>query len=579
MRRVRLTVLADDGRETVNSGRSLASAETAVNQFLENLRGLGLTKLAALGGVLVVTLGLMAWLAASMTKPSMTLLYGGLEPSIAGEVVRHLEELRVPHEVRGDAILVGSVERDRVRMALAEMGLPRRGQAGYELLDRLGGFGTTTDMFNAAYWRAKEGELARTISWLSNVKDARVHLVPRAREPFSRTSVEPSASITVTTEDGAPLSRGQAQAMRHLVALGVQGLRPEQVTVIDAAAGIILGPAQEHGIAAAQGLQAEREQRLQAEIQGLLASHVGHDRVRVSVAVELNQEAETVTERIIDPQTQVAVHQDTSEIEESTSESQGADSVSVAGNLPDIAPAGGPADSAQSTRTESREVTNFEVSEVRRERQRPAGSIKRISVAVLLGGVLQPSVDGPPSWRPQNDAELGAIRNLVQSAIGFDEQRGDKITVESLPMQVGSGTSASEVAPGVASLFLGQLRYLAEALALVVIAFFVIWFVARPILFPRPAPEKSEQAVLTAEAGPTRLQGPGAEPQNVLQLAAPAPGAASSGELVARHPDGEDTPHGRALSALTDAVDRHPEAALQTLRHWLTESANEEATR
>jgi flagellar M-ring protein FliF len=548
-----------------------------VNQFLENLRGLGLTKLAALGGVLVVTLGLMAWLAASMTKPSMTLLYGGLEPSIAGEVVRQLEELRVPHEVRGDAILVGSVERDRVRMALAEMGLPRRGQAGYELLDRLGAFGTTTDMFNAAYWRAKEGELARTISWLSNVKDARVHLVPRAREPFSRTSVEPSASITVTTEDGAPLSRGQAQAMRHLVALGVQGLRPEQVTVIDAAAGIVLGPAQEHGIAAAQGLQADREQRLQTEIQGLLAAHVGHDRVRVSVAVELNQEAETVTERIIDPQTQVAVHQDTSEVEESTSESQGADAVSVAGNLPDIAPAGGPADSAQSTRTESREVTNFEVSEVRRERQRPAGSIKRISVAVLLGGVLQPSVDGPPSWRPQNDAELGAIRNLVQSAIGFDEQRGDKITVESLPMQVGSGTSASEVAPGVASLFLGQLRYLAEALALVVIAFLAIWFVARPILFARPAPEKGEQAMLTAEAGSTRLQGPGAEPQNALQLAAPAAGAASSGQLVAHHPDGEASPHGRALSALTDAVDRHPEAALQTLRQWLKESANEEA--
>jgi flagellar M-ring protein FliF len=548
-----------------------------VNQFVENLRGLGLTKLVALGGVLVVTLGLMAWLAAAMTKPSMTLLYGGLEPSIAGEVVRQLEELRVPHEVQGDAILVSSVERDRVRMALAEMGLPRRGQAGYELLDQLGGFGTTTDMFNAAYWRAKEGELARTISWLSNVKDARVHLVPRAREPFSRASVEPSASITVTTEDGAPLSRAQAQAMRHLVALGVQGLRPEQVTVIDAAAGIVLGPEQEYGMAAGQGLQAEREQRLQAEIQGLLAAHVGHDRVRVSVAVELNQEAETVTERIFDPETQVAVHRDTSETEESTSESQGSDTVSVAGNLPDIEPAGGPADSAQSTRSESREVTNFEVSEVRRERQRPAGSIKRISVAVLLGGVFEPSSDEPPSWRPQSDAELGAIRNLVQSAIGFDEQRGDQITVESLPMQGGSGTSASEVAPGVASLFLGQLRYLVEALALVAIAFLAIWFVARPILFARSSPQKSEQAMLAAGADPASLQGPGAEPQNALQLMAPAPGATASGQLIARHPDGEATPHERAVIALTDAVDRHPDAALQTLRHWLKDGANEEA--
>jgi flagellar M-ring protein FliF len=546
-----------------------------VNQFLENLRGLGLTKLAALGGALVVTLGLMAWLAASMTKPNMTLLYGNLEPSVAGEVVRQLEELRVPHEVQGDAILVDSVERDRVRMALAEMGLPRRGQAGYELLDQLGRFGTTTDMFNAAYWRAKEGELARTISWLSNVKDARVHLVPLAREPFVRASVQPSASITVTTHDGAPISRSQAQAIRHLVALGVKGLRPEQVTVIDAAAGILLGPEQEYGAAATQGLQAEREQRLQREIEGLLAAHVGHDRVRVSVAVEVDQEAETVTERIFDPDTQVAVHRDTSEIEETTSESQAADTVSVAGNLPDAEPAGGPADSAQSARTESRETTNFEVSEVRRERQRHAGGIKRISVAVLLGGVWEASADGPSTWRPQSTSELEAIRNLVQSAIGFDEQRGDRLTVESLPMQNGAGTSASDVAPGVVALFLGQLRYLAQALALVAIAFLAIWFVARPILSGRQPPERNEQTMLAAESGLARLEAPGAESHQALQLA--KPDAARSGQLIAAEPDDEATPHGRAVLALTHAVDRHPEAALNTLRHWLKDGASEEA--
>ncbi len=507
----------------------------------------------------------------------MTLLYGGLEPSIAGEVVRQLEELRVAHEVRGDAIHVDSVERDRVRMALAEMELPRRGQAGYELLDQLGRFGTTTDMFNAAYWRAKEGELARTISWLSNVKDARVHLVPLAREPFSRTSIQPSASITVTTQDGAPLSRSQAQAIRHLVALGVKGLRPEQVTVIDAAAGILLGPEQDYGIGATGGLQAEREQRLQAEIEGLLAAHVGHDRVRVSVAVELNQEAETVTERIFDPETQVAVHQDTSEIEESSSESQSADAVSVAGNLPDVEPAAGPADSAQSARTESREVTNFEVSEVRRERQRPAGSIKRISVAVLLGGAWESSAEGPPTWRPQSDAELEVIRNLVRSAIGFDEQRGDKITVESLPMQSSSGTSASDVAPGAASLFLGQLHYLVQALALVAIAFLAIWFVARPLLSARPAPEKSEHAMLAAGPDPASLEGPSTGPRQALPPVTPAHLASPGGQLIAAEPDGVATPHGRAVIALTHAVDRQPEAALRTLRLWLKDGANEEA--
>jgi flagellar M-ring protein FliF len=549
-----------------------------VSQFIENLKGLGPAKLAALGGVLAVTLGLMAWLVASMTRPDMALLYGGLEPSVAGEVIRQLEELRVPHEVRGDAILVASPERDRVRMALAELGLPRRGQAGYELLDQLGRFGTTTDMFDAAYWRAKEGELARTIDWLSNVRDARVHLVPLAREPFSRRSVEPSASIAVTTDDGAPLSRRQAQAIRHLVALGVKGLRPERVTVIDAVAGIVLGPEQDQGIAATQGMQAEREQRLQAEIEGMLAAHVGHGGVRVSVAVDLNDEAETVTERNFDPESQVAVHRDSTEIEENSSEAQGADAVSVAGNLPGTEQAAGGADSAQSARTESRETTNFEVSEVRRERQKPAGSIRRISVAVLLGGAWEPSVDGPPTWRPQSETELAAIRNLVQSAIGYDEQRGDKVTVESLPLQAGSGTSASEVAPGFLALLLGQLRHLVQALALVTVAFLAVWFIARPILAAQQTSRRDQPPALAAGKADARLEGPETAQAEAFRLAAPGHGAGGPpGQLIARDPDGERTPHERAVVALVDAVDRRPQEALGTLRHWLKDGASEEA--
>jgi flagellar M-ring protein FliF len=546
-----------------------------VNQFIENLRGLGPVRLATLGGVLLIILGLMGWLTVSVTRPSMALLYGGLEPSVAGEVVRQLEELRVAHEVRGDTILVDSAERDRVRMALAETGLPRRGQAGYELLDQLGRFGTTTDMFNAAYWRAKEGELARTIDWLSNVKDARVHLVPLEREPFSRKSVEPSASITVTTDDGAPLRRRQAQAIRHLVALGVKGLQPVRVTVIDAAAGIVLGPEQEYGGAATQNLQAERQQRLQAEIEEMLAAHVGHGRVRVSVAVELDHEAETVTERIFDPETQVAVHRDITEIEETSNEAEGADAVSVAGNLPEPEPAAGSNQSAQSARTESREATNFEVSEIRRERQKPAGSIKRISVAVLLGGVSELSTDGSSTWRPQSEAELASIRNLIQSAIGFDEERGDRVTVESLPLQVAAGTSASDIAPGVVALLLVQLPYLAQALALVAVAFLAVWFVARPILSAQRASKTDGgRPVLAASASPASIEDAGAERAAIPQSAASAVGP--PGQLVARSAEVAGTPHERTVVALVDAVDRHPEDAVRALRHWLNAGVDEE---
>jgi flagellar M-ring protein FliF len=540
----------------------------SVRQILDNLRALGPARLAALGSALVVTVGLLAWLAASMTRPEMTLLYGGLEAAAAGEVVRKLEEMKVPHEVRADAILVPADRRDRIRMALADQGLPRRGQAGYELLDELGRFGTTTDMFNAAYWRAKEGELARTIDSLTNVREARVHLVPLAREPFSRVAAEPSASITVTTRDGAPLGRRQAQAIRHLVALGVKGLQPQRVTVIDASAGIVLGPDSGEGIGAADGIRAEREQRLRAEIEEMLAAHVGHGRVRISVALELDREAESVTERRFDPNSQVAIHTDTTEIEESSSESERADAVSVAGNLPGAGAAAGPDQSSRSARTETREVANFEVSEVRRERQKLPGAVQRVSVAVLVGGVWESAADGARQWRPQSEAELVAIQNLVQSAIGFDAERGDRVTVESLPFHEAAGTSAADVAPRLDALLLGQLGALARALAVVAVVFLVLWFVARPILSqPRaatagrehPTPARDTPALEGAEATPAL---------GTLEQA--IPGASGELEVVASE-------HERAVHALIEAVDRKPEEALRTLRRWLQDGAGGEA--
>jgi flagellar M-ring protein FliF len=554
----------------VEKGLTPTERHRTLVQIISNLRHLGRPKLAALAGVLVLTVSLLAWLAASMTSPRMALLYGGLEPSVAGEVVRKLEEMKVAYEVQGDAILVAVDERDRVRMTLAEAGVPRQGQAGYELLDQLGRFGTTTDMFNAAYWRAKEGELARTIDSLSNVREARVHLVPLSREPFSRTPADPSASITVTTEDGAPLSRRQAQAIRHLVALGVKGLQPQKVTVIDAAAGIVLGPDSAGDALPGEGAHAEREQRLQAEIEEMLAAHVGHDRLRVTVALELDREAESVTERSFDPSTQVAIHTDTTEIEETSSDSEGADAVSVAGNLPGADAGAAGMDSSRSARTETREVANYEVSEVRRERQKLAGSTKRISVAVLVGGTWEEMPDGQQTWRPQSEAELAAIQSLVQSAVGFKAERGDVVTVQSLPFRAHPGSGADDVAPGLGSLILAQLGTLAQALALVTVMFLAMWFIARPVVAEwrsqKPSPALTHAVVAPGSAQEVAAFQRNGEP---ARLEAEAP----RGHL----PQAEPSPHEQAVLALIEAVDRHPEEALYTLRRWLGADAAEEA--
>ena len=118
------------------------------------------------------------------TAPQMSLLYSGLDPAAAGEVVAALEQRGTPYEVRGGAIYVDGGLRDELRLTLASEGLPAAGAAGYELLDSLSGFGTTSQMFDAAYWRAKEGELARTILALPQIKAARVHISRSDAQPF-----------------------------------------------------------------------------------------------------------------------------------------------------------------------------------------------------------------------------------------------------------------------------------------------------------------------------------------------------------------------------------------------------------
>jgi flagellar M-ring protein FliF len=258
---------------------------------------------------LIAALSVLAVLAAifglarAATQPSMALLYSGLDAVAAGEVVAALEAEGTPFEVRDGTILVEAGARDRIRMQLAGQGLPAGGPAGYEILDGLTGFGTTSQMFDAAYWRAKEGELARTITGSPNVRSARVHLANPVSQPFSR-SPAGSASVTVTMARGE-LDRGQAEAIRYLVSSAVAGITPEAVAVIDAARGVVLA-GEEDPLKGAAG-STDREATLKANIERLLEARVGPGRAIVEVNVDAAMESETVTERTIDPESRVAI--------------------------------------------------------------------------------------------------------------------------------------------------------------------------------------------------------------------------------------------------------------------------------
>ena len=369
----------------------------------------------------VLTLSRMA------TAPGMTLLYAGLEPQAAGEVVTSLDQLGVAYEIRGGSIYVDSARRDALRMTLASEGLPANGNQGYEILDGLTGFGTTSQMFDAAYWRAKEGELARTLVSSPRVRAARVHISNPVARGFGRDSAA-SASVSVTAAGGR-VTPAEAKAFKFLVASAVAGLSPEEVSVIDGASGAVV--AAEEGPGDPAG--AERSEALRANVQRLLEAHVGPGNAVVEVSVETRTDREQIVERRFDPDGRVAVSSETQERSNSASGSNPS-AVTVASNLPDGEAAGGGGES-QSQESETVERTNYEVSETQRELLRAPGAIKRLSVAVLVDGLRGADANGEPTWEPRSEEQLEALRELVASAVGFDEARGDRLTIKSLEFE------------------------------------------------------------------------------------------------------------------------------------------------
>ncbi len=433
----------------------------------------------------IAMFGAVLLLARTATSPRMTLLYAGLEPAAAGEVVAALEAQGAIFEVRGPAIYVDSTQRDGLRMALAGDGLPSNGGQGYELLDNLSGFGTTSQMFDAAYWRAKEGELARTITSNRQISAARVHLSNPTNDPFSRGQVG-SASVTVTTTSGM-LTPPQALALRHLVASAVTGLAANDVSVIDSRSGLI--PLDSIAGGGFAGSSDRRADTLRQNVMRLLEARVGTGNAIVEVNVDTVTEREVISERRVDPDSRIAISSDNEETTTRANDARGG-AVTVASNLPDGDGAGS-GQSSESSETRNREVVNYEVSETQRELLREPGAVRRITVAVLVDGEETISEAGEVVWQARTEDELESLRALVSSAIGFDDARGDTITIRSLQFQ------NTPPLPALAPLGLFE-RLSFDAMALVQLAVLALvslilgLFVVRPLLSGGSAPNNAQ---------------------------------------------------------------------------------------
>ncbi|KIN74583.1 flagellar basal-body MS-ring/collar protein FliF [Sulfitobacter guttiformis] len=459
-----------------------------MQQYLNVWTQLGIKRqlvvIAATGAMFFAILAM----ARMTTAPSMTLLYAGLESSAAGDVVRSLEQRGVAFDVRGGSIFVDSKQRDQLRLTLASEGLPANGNRGYELLDQLTGFGTTSQMFDAAYWRAKEGELARTIVANPAIAMARVHIASTGSNPFQR-GVTPKASVSLTPNGGG-ISPAQAKAVRFLVASAVAGLSPDDVAVIDAN-GALIGATEESAPTVGGD---DKAQLLRERVQRLLEARVGFGNAVVEVSVDTVTESESIRELSFDPEGRVAISSDTEE-RTNTAEGTGGGDVTVASNLPDQDGAGG-GDKSTSQNNETRERINYEVSETEREVIRTPGAIKRLSVAVLVNETTVLNDVGEPVAQSRNAEEMEALRELVSSAVGFDAERGDIITLKSMALQsvAPSGTAAST---SLMDQFDLDLLSAIQMIILAVVTLILGLFVIRPVL---SRPQAADVAALDAPA-------------------------------------------------------------------------------
>ncbi len=475
--------------------------------MLDTLKSLSLPRQLTLAAALMGVIFAMTFMVRGVTQSPMALLYSGLDASHAGEIVEELNQRGVEYEIRGAAIFIPERDRDAVRFALAKDGLPRQAVQGYELLDDVNGFSVTSEMYNATYWRAKEGELTRTILAIPGVSSARVHIGASLRSGFSRAQSSPTASVTVATS--STMSKSQAEAIQYLVALAVPGLSPEEVAVIDAAAGVIAGPGL--GDVEAPAVIAETQSgALEQKILRLLDARVGPGNARVSVSVDVSRERQRVSAVTFDPESRVIRNRTTTDTSE-TSTGGGTAGLTVASNLPQDAQGAGGDTSSTENSTES---VSYEVNETRTETERLPGEIERISVAVLLNDQalgIDPAADAGAVAQIADE-----FQQLVASAAGLDLSRGDSLTVELMPFQTPALEELTD-APGLFEQLMQ--RYFWSALQAGLLGLVVIILgvgVVRPLLRPSQGGDAGavgERTALLAQEGGTQKQ----DPFNYLQ--------------------------------------------------------------
>jgi flagellar M-ring protein FliF len=457
----------------------------ALKKILEPFLALSPAKRMVVGGVVALSAILFTLLIVVANRTDYRPLFSNLTTEDAGEIVKKLKEQKIPYQIESDgkAILVPSDKVYDLRLSMASDGLPQGGGVGFEIFDRKN-FGMTEFVQKLNYQRALQGELSRTISQLTGVEQARVHLAIPEKSLFMDDEKHPTASVVLKMKSARALRESEVQGIVHLVASSIEGMDPEKVTVLDSRGKVLskTGNSDPTGKMTTAMLEMQRnyEKTVEERLQSLLDKAVGTGKsvARVNAVFDFKQ-VEKYEERYDPEATAVRSEQRTEEKNGVSSKASGIPGVqSNTGKTTPMAPS-----SVANEASKSDETMNYEISRSTARIIEPVGTLSRISVAIMVDGKYEGTAGAEGAakqkYLPRSAEELQKIESLAKSAVGFNIERGDQVTVANIPFQDSADAGMEEAeAWWNAPIFMAVLKNALIGFGFLALLFFVI----RPLL-------------------------------------------------------------------------------------------------
>jgi flagellar M-ring protein FliF len=547
--------------------------------LIDSIRKLGMVRVAMLAGVTLGIIGAFIWLELQGPgRARMTVLASDLDAQSAQQIAGELTNRKIPYRLDGGQIFVPDSDLAAARGVLGATGLATQGITGYEIFDRGNDLAVTDFDQQVKLTRALEGELARTIVSVRGITHARVHLVLPRREPFAHDRQRAQASVMLTVLGRGALSAEAVQSVVNLVAAGVPGLRPQDVTVVDSNLHLLVqagdGNDPRAQTAMEEDIRQKTEARLAQAVELMLERSLGPGHVHAEASIRMNFDKVNETQEKYDPDGSVV--RSTQNVTSNSKSTEKAAAVSLQNNLPNADAGATPAAGNQEGRQE--ETTNYEIGKTVRAIVHDQPQIERVSLAVMVDGVDTVGADGKHGWKPRDQADLDQIEKLVKSAVGFDDKRGDRLDVVSMPFvdAMESVDTAPIIRPGKMN---SDLITFVQMVAFGVVGFGIIILTARSIF----AALNKQSATLGMGGGAQVQIGSDGTPQLTAQpgtaLAIEQSSEAARSAAVAAGNDEDDTMvmnniqgqmRASSIRKVLQLVDRHPDTTLGIIRGWMS---------